>query len=141
MRKAIIIIFLVLFFGTDVKAQAVNAEDKALEYDYSEILLLERLTMSETSLEPYECKVATAVTVLKRAKMYNKTIEQVIYEPWQYSLADNGAPTQEVKDAVQEAILTADNYPDTMIYFRAYYYHGFGVPYKQIGGHYFSLAE
>ena len=44
--------------------------------------------MSETSIEPYECKVATAVTILKRAKMYDKTIYEVVYEPYQYSLAE-----------------------------------------------------
>jgi spore germination cell wall hydrolase CwlJ-like protein len=141
MRKAIIILIMILALGTKSQAHTINREDKALEYDYNEILLLERLTMSETSLECYECKVATAVTVLKRAKMYNKSLSDVIYEPYQYSLADNGTPTAEVKRAVLEAIQTESDYPDSMIYFRAYYYHDFGTPYKQIGGHYFSLAE
>lgn len=141
MKKIIFIVCLILAIGCKVKAQAINKEDKALEYSEDELKLLERVTMSETSIEPYECKVATAVTILKRAKMYDKTIYEVVYEPYQYSLADNGAPTKEIKKAVLEAIQSADNYPDNMIYFRADYYHSFGIPYKQIGGHYFSLAE
>ena len=127
--------------GTDELDIAENKEDKLLEYTEEEILLLERVTMSETSIEPYDCKVATCVTILKRGKMYNKAIEEVIYEPYQFSFADNGKPTDEVKRAVVDAIENEGNYPDNMIYFRADYYHDFGVPYKQIGGHYFSLKE
>jgi len=136
-----VLFFICVLLAICCKVNAENREDKALEYEEKEILLLERVTMSETSIESYECKVATAVTILKRAKMYNKSIEAVIYEPWQYSIADNGKPTEEVKKAVQDAILTESNYPDNMIYFRADRYHSFGSPYKQIGGHYFSLEE
>lgn len=121
--------------------QPQNKEDKQLEYTDTEIALLERMTMSEASIETYDCKVATCVTTIKRSKLYGKTIEEVIYEPYQYSLADNGKPTEEVSKAVKDAIETEGDYPDTMIYFRANYFHSFGVPYAVYGNHYFSLSE
>lgn len=118
----------------------VNKEDKDSEFTEQEILLMERVTMSEASTEPFEGKVAVAKTILNRAKMYDMSIEQVVYEPYQYSVTDNGKPSEEVKRAVLEAINDTE-LPDNMIYFKQGEYHGFGVPYKQIGNHYFSLSE
>lgn len=115
----------------------LNKEDTALEYSEEEILLMERVTMSEASVEPYEGKVMVAKTIINRAKLNNQTIEEVVYAPYQYSFADNGKPTEEVKQAVQDAINDAD-LPEDLIYFRQGGYHEFGSPYIHVGNHYFS---
>ena len=61
-----------------------------------------------------------------------------MYDPNQYSVADNGEPDETVRKAVDIALIS-NTYPDDMIYFRSGYYHSFGTPYRQIGNHYFSL--
>ena len=134
----------VVLWGTDKREVntnfTINREDKDSEYSEEEILLMERVVMSESSTEPFEGKVAVAKTILNRAKMYNMSIEQVVYQPYQYSFADNGMPTEEVKRAVTKAINDTE-YPEDMIYFREGRYHDFGIPYQQIGRHYFSREE
>ena len=103
--------------------------------------LLLRVCMSECGGkygEPLEGKIAVVETILNRSEIYGKTIEEVVYEQNQYSVADNGEPDETVIVAVHIA-LSRNTYPDDMIYFRAGYYHNFGTPYKQIGNHYFSL--
>lgn len=105
--------------------------------DY-EIALLERVVMSEASIEPYDCKVAVAETILNRMDMYSTSLEDVVYAPNQYSMADNGQPTDEVKQAVAQALECRVN-PVNMIYFRQDYYHSFGTPYTAYGEMYFSL--
>lgn len=103
--------------------------------------LLLRVCMSECGGkygEPLEGKIAVVETILNRSEIYGKTIEEVVYEPNQYSVAYNGEPDEMVREAVDIA-LSSNTYPDDMIYFRAGYYHSFGTPYKQIGNHYFSL--
>lgn len=128
-------------WGTDkLDGGTKNKEDKYLEYSEQGILLIERVCMSEASTEPFEGKVAVAKTIINRAKLYGMSIEEVIYTPYQYSFADNGKPTEEVKKAVQFAINDED-FPDDMIYFKEGEYHDFGIPYRQIGRHYFSLKE
>lgn len=107
--------------------------------DY-EIALLERVVMSEASIEPYDCKVAVAETILNRMDMYNCSVEDVVYASNQYSMADNGQPTDEVKQAVAQALEYRVN-PANMIYFRQDYYHSFGTPYTAYGEMYFSLKE
>lgn len=122
-----------VLWGTD----KLNKEDKELEYSEEEIILMERVTMSEASIEPYEGKVMVAKTIINRSKLNNQTIEEVVYAPYQYSVADNGFPTEEVKKAVQDAINDTE-YPEDMIYFREGGYHEFGSHYMQVGNHYFS---
>ena len=103
--------------------------------------LLLRVCMSECGGkygEPLEGKIAVVETILNRSEIYGKTIEEVVYEPNQYSVSDNGEPDETVREAVDIA-LSSNTYPDDMIYFRAGYYHNFGTPYRQIGNHYFSL--
>lgn len=135
----------VVLWGTDKineeeNTVSVNRENKDSEYTEQEILLLERVTMSEASLEPFDGKVMVAKTILNRSRLYGRSIEQVIYEPYQYSYSDNGKPTEEVKRAVVQAINDKE-LPDTMIYFKEGGYHSFGVPYMKLGRHYFSLSE
>lgn len=117
-----------------------NEETKVTPEEYN---LLLRVCMSECGGkygEPLEGKIAVVETVLNRSEIYGKSIEEVVYEPYQYSLANNGEPDETVEQAVDIA-LRENIYPDDMIYFRTGNYHGFGVPYQQIGNHYFSRKE
>lgn len=117
-----------------------NEETKVTPDEYN---LLLRVCMSECGGkygEPLDGKIAVVETILNRCEIYGKTIEEVIYEPYQYSVANNGEPDETVEQAVDIA-LRENIYPDDMIYFRAGNYHSFGKPYQQIGNHYFSLKE
>ena len=117
-----------------------NEETKVTPDEYN---LLLRVCMSECGGkygEPLDGKIAVVETILNRCEIYGKSIEEIIYEPYQYSLADNGEPDETVEQAVDIA-LRENIYPDDMIYFRTGYYHSFGEPYQQIGNHYFSLKE
>ena len=117
-----------------------NEETKVTPNEYN---LLLRVCMSECGGrygEPLEGKIAVVETILNRCDIYGKTIEEIIYEPNQYSTADNGEPDETVEQAVDIA-LRENIYPDDMIYFRADNYHTFGKPYQKIGNHYFSLKE
>lgn len=117
-----------------------NEETKVTPDEYN---LLLRVCMSECGGkygEPLEGKIAVVETILNRSEIYGKSIEEVIYEPYQYSTADNGDPDETVEQAVDIA-LRENIYPDDMIYFRTGNYHSFGAPYQKIGNHYFSLKE
>ena len=117
----------------------IGSEETKVTPDEYNLLL--RVCMSECGGkygEPLDGKIAVVETILNRCEIYGKTIEEVIYEPYQYSLADNGYPDETVEQAVDIA-LRENIYPDDMIYFRTGNYHSFGEPYQQIGNHYFSL--
>ena len=127
--------------------EAIDITEERTENEYSycvtdeEYNLLLRVCMSECGGkygEPLEGKIAVVETIINRSEIYGKTIEEVVYEPNQYSVADNGEPDETVREAVDIA-LSSNTYPDDMIYFSAGYYHNFGTPYRQIGNHYFSL--
>lgn len=126
--------------ASGIEIQIEETEEIITEHEYN---LLLRVCMSECGGkygEPLEGKIAVVETILNRSEIYGKSIEEVIYEPNQYSLADNGEPDETVQHAVDIA-LRENIYPDDMIYFRTMNYHNFGEPYQQIGNHYFSLKE
>ena len=117
-----------------------NEETKVTPEEYR---LLLRVCMSECGGEcgePLDGKIAVVETILNRSEIYGKSIEEVVYEPYQYSTSDNGEPDETVEQAVDIA-LRENIYPDDMIYFRTGNYHSFGTPYQKIGNHYFSLKE
>ena len=117
-----------------------NEETKVTPEEYN---LLLRVCMSECGGEygePLEGKIAVVETILNRCDIYGKSIEEVVYEPYQYSTSDNGEPDETVEQAVDIA-LRENIYPNDMIYFRTSNYHTFGKPYQKIGNHYFSLKE
>ena len=134
--------------NTDVISSSGNVEivfigNEETEVTKDEYNLLLRVCMSECGGkygEPIEGKIAVVETILNRCEIYGKSIEEVVYEPYQYSTSDNGEPDETVEQAVDIA-LREDIYPDDMIYFRTSNYHTFGKPYQKIGNHYFSLKE
>lgn len=133
------------FIEEQIETIDITEERTENEYSYcvteKEYNLLLRVCMSECggkNGEPLEGKIAVVETILNRSEIYGKTIEEVVYDPNQYSVADNGEPDETVRKAVDIALIS-NTYPDDMIYFRSGYYHSFGTPYRQIGNHYFSL--
>jgi hypothetical protein len=115
-------------------------DDKLSKFSKNDINLLARVTMSEASTQSFDVQVAVAQTIVNRLHMgiFGDTIYEIVYEPNQYSTADNGAPNKQVIDAVTEAI-THPPYPPDMVYFRENYYHKWALDYKKIGVFYFSL--
>ena len=104
--------------------------------------LMARVVMSEASLLSFDGKCAVANTIVNRvlSDKFPSTIEEVIYQRYQYSLADNGDPDISCYDAV-EAALTYEQYPLDMFYFRTGHYHSFAEDYCQIGNTYFSTER
>ena len=134
--------------NTEVISSSGNVEivfigNEETEVTKDEYNLLLRVCMSECGGkygEPLEGKIAVVETILNRCEIYGKSIDEVVYEPYQYSTSDNGEPDETVEQAVDIAI-RENIYPDDMIYFRTSNYHTFGKPYQKIGNHYFSLKE
>ena len=134
--------------NTEVISSSGNVEivfigNEETEVTKDEYNLLLRVCMSECGGkygEPLEGKIAVVETILNRCEIYGKSIDEVVYEPYQYSTSDNGEPDETVEQAVDIA-LRENIYPDDMIYFRTANYHTFGKPYQKIGSHYFSLKE
>ena len=127
--------------SSEVKIVFIGNEETEVTKDEYNLLL--RVCMSECGGkygEPLEGKIAVVETILNRCEIYGKSIDEVVYEPYQYSTSDNGEPDETVEQAVDIA-LRENIYPDDMIYFRTCNYHSFGEPYQQIGNHYFSLKE
>lgn len=125
------------------EAQEITVQEIPEEaFSKEDVDLIARVTMSEASIEPYNTQVAVAQTVLNRLHNggFGDTISEVVYSKWQFSTADNGDPTEQVYQAVYEAIYNPPH-PFNMLYFRQYYFHEFADDYKQIGGMYFSLSN
>ena len=140
--KSIVLILTILLTLLPFNASALTeTQSGRMCCTWEEYHLLCRVCMSECGGkygEPLEGKVAVVETILNRCMVFEKSIEEVVYEPYQYSLKYNGEPDETVEQAVHIA-LEKRMYPKEMIYFRTLHYHNFGTPYRQIGNHYFSL--
>ena len=113
-----------------------------------EIHLIERCVMSEAGSQNVDTQEAVATVILNRWQCpdkYGATISDVINAEGQFSTHDNGEPTVSVRLAVRNAIVYYNTYlmciPREVLYFRAYRYHDFGVPYCTMQDLYFSTAS
>lgn len=123
----------------------LNADISFTIADYD---LMCRCVMSEAGNQSFECQEAVATVILNRAyctDKYPDTVQGVITQKNQFSVVDNGYPTEQVKLAVLYACLkygtVEQDIPKACYYFRSGHYHSFGINYKQIDDMYFSLAE
>ena len=113
----------------------------------SDIALIERCVMSESGNQSCRAQEAVATVILNRWQDpdFPDTITGVINAEGQFSTADNGAPTMQVKLAVRNAIIYYNTYcqdmPKEILYFRSGHYHDFGIPYINIDDLYFSGSE
>lgn len=110
--------------------------------------LLLRCVMSEAGGEGVDCQEAVATVILNRWQDpdgFEDTLTGVITSPGQFSTHDNGAPTDEVKEAVDNAIYYYNTalqcIPSEVLYFRSGHYHNFGFPYISIDDLYFSTNK
>lgn len=112
-----------------------------IEFSIEDIELMARVTMSEASTEPYECKQAVVQTMLNRyySEDFPNSIEEVV--EGQFSTQQNGDPTVECYDAVLWGIMHPDIFPADMFWFRTNKYHKFANGYTKIGKTYFSTVK
>ena len=110
-------------------------------YTDEEVELLARVIMTESSNLPYHGKLAVMATIINRVKSdkFPDTIEEVIYQENQYSMAYNGDPTYECYSAIYDYV--EESFPEDMYYFRTDYPHSFAYEYCHIGNTYFSTES
>lgn len=97
--------------------------------------LMARIVMSESSTLPYEGKLAVASTIVNRLES-SKYPNTVVGVSTAYSVADNGGPTDECYQVVDE-VLESNPFPSDMYSFRTGKYHKFGYEYMRIDNTYF----
>jgi len=105
----------------------------------SDMQVIAEVVMSEAGNQPLVGKVAVAATLLNRIEVTGRTAESIALEAYSYPYY--GIVTNDCYRAVEIAMDNRDLFPDDMMYFRTLHYHDFGVPYVQIGDHYFSTKE
>ncbi len=88
--------------------------------------------------QPLVGKVAIAATMLNRMDYTGRSAESIALEAYN-AYPYYGPVSEESYKAVEIAMNNRDLFPSDMMYFRADHYHDFGVPYCQIGDHYFSI--
>lgn len=120
--------------GTDYRI-LLNKEEKEL---------LCRTVYCESGNQSIEAQEMVALTILNRLESdkFPDTLHDVIYQKNQYEVTtwsefENYGWTEQVEQAVENA-LKENNHPSDMYYFRNGYYHSFGVPYLKSGDLYFS---
>ena len=117
------------------------SESDPVPYTDQEIELLARVIMSEGSILPYHGKIGIMATIMNRVRSdkFPNTIEEVIYQENQFSMAYNGDPTKECYDAIYDYV--ESGWPENMYYFSSGTPHPFGSQYCQIGNTYFVTED
>ena len=112
------------------------------EVDIDDFRLMCRIVMNEAGGNSYKCQLAVAETIVNRvnSEYYPNNIYDVVYQPYQYSHANNGDVTDSVREAVTQA-LEESTFDNSMVFFRDWYYHSFAEPYIEIDGMCFSLKK
>ncbi|OLS01629.1 cell wall hydrolase [Tissierella creatinophila] len=97
---------------------------EAMDMNFPDINMFERIVMAESGGEPYLGQVAVANVILNRIRSdkYPSTLEGVIFQKSQFSPVKNGIirgriPTQSVKRAVAEALNGKMVVPEDTLYF------------------------
>lgn len=130
-----------------VESVSDSVDDFESEFSEEEINLIRRTVYCESGNQDYKTQVMVAKTIINRVRseLFPNTAREVIYQPNQYEVTEwNNFEdyywTEQVEEAVDEAIMTTE-YPEDMFYFRNDYYHNFGYPYTNNGVLYFSTQE
>lgn len=112
----------------------------------TEIALIAMVTMAEAEGESEEGKRLVIDTILNRvdSDYWPDTIEEVIYQPGQFSSMWNGRinkcyVTDEIRELVIEELANRTNYD--VVYFTAGAYGQYGKPMFQVGNHYFASID
>ena len=120
-----------------IVAPAVNCN-----VDIDDFNLMCRVVMNEAGGNSFKCQLAVAETIVNRvnSEKFPNNIYDVVYQPYQYSHANNGDVTDSVREAVTQA-LEESTFDNSMVFFRDWYYHGFAEPYMEIDDMCFSLKK
>ena len=119
--------------------EAEEEEPKAPILSDQELIAM--VVMSEAGNQDMLGKVAVASVVLNRCDYFGLTVESVVKAKGQFSFPYYGTVSKDCYRAVEIVQENRDLFPATMMYFRNTKYHSFGVPYAQLGDHYFSTME
>jgi len=103
----------------------------------SDVDVIAATVEGEGGNQPLVGKVAIAATMLNRMDYTGRSAESIALEAYN-AYPYYGPVSEESYKAVEIAMNNRDLFPSDMMYFRAGHYHDFGVPYCQIGDHYFS---
>lgn len=124
---------------TSVSEEDIEVLEEIVKSEYikSDIQVIAETVEGEGGNQPLVGKVAIAATMLNRMERTGRTAESIALEAYN-AYPYYGPVSQESYRAVEIAMENRDLFPDDMMYFRAGHYHDFGVPYCQIGDHYFS---
>ena len=126
----------------------VGISDEEADLMETDIDLLARLITAEvgysTAYDPTDYEMACYLTgsvVINRMvhEQYPETLEEVIYQPGQYAVVNNGAinrPYDDIAWEIAEELLTCGTTVDPAIIYQANFRQGSGV-YQQIGNLYF----
>ncbi len=150
----------------EIQIEEVNADPVPVEVEVKEVEVVEQASTEETVCrillnkeerellcrtvyceagnQSIEVQEMVALTILNRLESdkFPDTLHDVIYQKNQYEVTtwsgfENYGWTEQVEQAVENALIE-NRHPSDMYYFRNGYYHSFGVPYMQSGGLYFS---
>ena len=118
-----------------IKKETEIKKRDEVDYTTKELKLLACLVHAEAGNQSYEGKLAVANVVLNRmkSKKYPNTIEAVIYQPGQFSVAKSGSLEKQLKNyenyssksqqltiKATKAALSGDNNIGNRLYFNAY---------------------
>ncbi len=134
-----IIMFFVLFLYHDITPTIVEKAYimTAVEHD-----LLARCVEAEAGNQEPEGKMLVTDVIINRvlSSKFPDTVTEVIYQPFQFSVVDNGSidqvkVTELTRDIVDNELFGRLN--TDVLYFNSIGYM-YGTPYKKVGAHYFS---
>ena len=129
-----------------VTSSIVETEPTTDIYTNDEINLIALVTMAEAEGESEYGKRLVIDTILNRVESgyFPDTVNEVIYQPWQFESMWNGRVDKcYVDDYICELVRDEiENRTDAYtIFFCAGDYSQYGVPMYQVGNHYFSSYE
>lgn len=123
-------------YETEYK-KTLQSTDKNIECD--EIEILAKLLYCEAGSMSWDAQVYTCSAILNMSEYYEESINSLAHKPNVYSVAPyvDGAQPKEMQYEVIDYVLNGGRIPE-ICYFRTDYYHSFGTPVCEVGGHYFS---
>lgn len=122
------------FLVKNVHAEELSAND---------ISLIAKLISAEAENQPFEGKKLVASAILNRldSEIFPNTVEEIIFQNYQFSVIKNGAweksiPIEEDFEVVQQELKKRSN--KEILYFTAGGYGEYGTPVRKLADHYFS---
>lgn len=126
-------------------SQKLNVSHPRVDLTEDEIYKLAALVYLEARGESYECQKAIASVVINRMCNQQATLDEILYEPGQFSTIDDidsAEPDESCIRAARYVVTCGQTIPWYVTFFRADHYHHFGdlVDYTQIDNTYFSYS-